>query len=293
MDCSMPDLYHLALSIFLIFGTYISFLPQYVKFYQKKSHRGVSLVNGGCGALVTHLNLLNYLSLKWNDAFGCCQAPHSIDQCIIHLLPLVQTISIWFNTLLLIGGYLYYWDVNFAREEALSTGIPISRLWLYDKLKVILLVTLDLLLAIAFVIMSLLGGHNSNYIRSYGATLNLIAAALISVHWIPQILLTMRIKSLGSLSGIMLLLQSSGAILTGINLAQGRSLLSSWLVWIPYVFTWLMMTTTLVLGIYYYYLDLKEPPKTEIERPLTYSRSASSDFPTNLPFIICDDDDDE
>jgi len=72
--------------------------------------------------------------------------------------------------------------------------------------------------------------------ENYGWSLSLFAAALICLHWIPQIYETCELRSLGSLSLAMLIIQAIGCILTLVNVSS-----AGFIVGMPYLIASCMM----------------------------------------------------
>ncbi|EGD84044.2 hypothetical protein H113_07797 [Trichophyton rubrum MR1459] len=91
--------------------------------------------------------------------------------------------------------------------------------------------------------------------------LGVSATILSSIQYFPQIYTTWRLRRVGSLSIQMMCIQTPGAIVWAISLAE-RLGMEGWSTWGVYVVTSMLQGTLLIMGVYFEYVN---PQKPELE----------------------------
>ena len=90
----------------------------------------------------------------------------------------------------------------------------------------------------------------SNAVDDFTSGLSICAAIITSVHWMPQVLETWRLQSLGSLSMALLVLQSFGCILTFVSVSKGGIMIG-----VPYLVASFMQFVLMGLSLMFWCRD--------------------------------------
>jgi len=250
-DCSNLSVFNSVLGFALIAGTFISYYPQHHKIVKQRSHFGLSLMNFVCGNLVTWCSTLNYIAIEYHSTFDCCGSSFSRWECTNALLSFSQLLSILICSIFVLVLYVIHFDHKWAEQEERESGRALGSEWRRTKLILIVFLIVHLFFAGLLCVLIFTLGLDASVTHGYGVSLAIFASLLVSFHWLPQIYETYRLKTLGSLSFIMLALQSSGSVLTAFNLSSH----GGWDVWLPYVVAAAMMYVLVFQGIAYWWRD--------------------------------------
>lgn len=247
-ECSSTEghVTQLVMSSALPVGSLISYLPQFVKIIQEKSHVGVNL-NCICGNSTANCcALMAFLSLHWHAITGCCGTEHSRTTCATNVLRPLQLIVMYLCSIYLVWLYLTHFDEE--KQRQLGAGDTPGALWKSAKRKTALLALSACLIFGAGVIIGFVEGRQGN--SAYASGLSILGSVITSVHWLPQIYETWLLGSLGSLSFWMLLLQCGGCILVFFNVKSGGMIVG-----IPFLLASLMMFILMCMAGYYHCVD--------------------------------------
>jgi len=124
---------------------------------------------------------------------------------------------------------------------------------------------------IAGISLSVLGGVlyynielSSTTLSDYAETLGMISSIGMILQWAPQIFTTVKNKSAGNLSLLMLCIQMPGALL--VVFFQGFLNHAHYTTWFPYTFSALQMMILIILILVFWIRDKKrKAPSTEFE----------------------------
>jgi len=89
-------------------------------------------------------------------------------------------------------------------------------------------------------------GLDNSAVQDYALTLSGLASLSLCYHWLPQIYETYKLKRLGSLSFLMIMIQSTGCVLTAYNLSAH----GGWTIWVPLLIAAFMQYTLMIVIIY-------------------------------------------
>jgi uncharacterized protein with PQ loop repeat len=241
-----PSKTNLTVAGILVAGTLISYIPQYLAIIRVGSSSGLNYGMLGIALFSAFLTCINSGILKWYDIVCCGEEGMTLAKCLENNLATLQLLNSLICYLILYILFLVYWNITPTETETRKFRIMVrNRAWM-----------LFILIILASLFLSFLGGilfykfHlTSDTLVKYAMTLGTISSILMIVQWAPQIYTTWRIKSQGSLSLLMLIMQLPGALL--VIIFQGVLNNASITTWGPYIFGALEMTILIVMCIYY------------------------------------------
>jgi len=239
------------LGLFLLIGTLISYLPQHIKLYGKKSHVGLSLSTAVLGSLVGASMLANYIALQYFESFECCKYVDGM-HCFGNLMPFLQLVTIYFCAVLIMFMYAYYFDEKWV----VQTGQDPKKVWAQTKRVLYLATAFMAILFMILAIVVLSAGIFSNQTKGFGNACVGLASIFIVIHWVPQIYKTYVMKKLGALSLPMIFLQAGGAVLTAYFFSLNAG--DQWYLWVPFVIASVLLFILLGLSLVYYMREKKE-----------------------------------
>lgn len=137
--------------------------------------------------------------------------------------------------------------------------------------KITLLCLCTLGFAVTLAVLSVLNSIESSQVKVYATGLQYFASVVIALHWLPQIWVTYSLGSLGSLSYLMLLVQSFGSLLTAYNVCGGFE--CSWQTWLPYIVASLMLSALVVLATFQW-VHRKRLQRNRVQSSRTTAKSS-------------------
>lgn len=226
-----------AIGILLIIGLIISFIPQYYKIIKTQSVEGISHWSQGLNNISSFCALFGAFMLDYNIFSSC----HNNIYCGRDMVPFIQLLFIWIclliNYILFIKYYNNTYDYN-KYEARYVYGFFIFYVIIFLGC-----VTLTTIVLVA----------NWEKWKSYGVLfgdiLNILSSLITAFVWVPQIITTIRLKHIGSLSLISLAIQVPGTLLTFIFQVYISKL--SWFIGAPYLVSFIFQLSLLILGIIY------------------------------------------
>ena len=246
--CGDPSTFPLILAIILPIGCLASYLPQHYKIVQRKTHIGLNFFCY-CGLALTNCcTLVAFLTLHWHETFYCCSSNHTVSQCLYTTLRPLQFIVSYVCAAVIVILYCKY----FNQEQETRTHPQGGETWLHIRYKVSGLIVLSVFVigvALGIGFFDLFGATNV----AYSDGLSVAAAMITSIHWMPQVLETWHLESLGSLSLALLILQSVGCILTFVSVSKGGVIVG-----IPYLVASFMQFVLMAMSAYFYCRDGKK-----------------------------------
>jgi len=251
-----------AVGIFLLIGTFVSYLPQYFKVVKSRTSKGVSLFRLFLVNVHTFQNWLNALILQWK-LIECCSEENSW-HCNASLFSMYALFINWIMNFGLYPVCLLYFDTEGLPEK--------HRL---KKIHWIFFVAFVLFSVISFGIplwLALIHGFLSESVEIYAYIISISASIIVAIVWWPQIVETYRLKSPGSFSVSMLILQTPGAYLFTFFLAVlYHTNISTWIA--PLISA---VAQTLLLGMCIYYLIKMTKQERQEEAQLLLNTGGSN-----------------
>ncbi|KAG6270875.1 hypothetical protein E4U49_005057 [Claviceps purpurea] len=241
-----PRYLELVISILILVGMLISYLPQHYRIVSRGTAQGISpyfVLLGTTSATSGFANILTVAQSR--EAMQCCQELDHF-QCAAGLLGVAQLGMQWACFALILVLFLIFFryrDANVPFDELdgespkWQTAVGVGLVCVIHGLVVVILTGV---FTIAL----------PDHLTAWANFLGIMAAALAAVQYVPQIWTTYRLKHVGSLSIPMMCMQTPGGFLIAASL-YARLGPEGWSTWAIYLLTALMQGCVLFLGVYY------------------------------------------
>ncbi|KAK4226585.1 hypothetical protein QBC38DRAFT_510292 [Podospora fimiseda] len=240
---------NLIVSIFIVVGMLISYLPQHFRIISRGTSEGISpyfILLGTTSATSAFANIL--LLPQSRQDVACCAKIETF-HCVAGLLGIAQLGVQWICFTFIFVLFLVFFRYNPAQdpdnEELIEDGNQPS--W-QTALVVASLTLLHGLVVI--VVTGVLSTTAKEHLGTWANLLGVMAALLAAVQYIPQIYTTYHLKHVGSLSIPMMCIQTPGGYLFAASLAA-RLGLAGWSSWGIFLLTATMQGILLTMAIYY------------------------------------------
>ena len=219
---------------FLIFGTIISFLPQYYKIIKNKSTLGISHWTQGLNNISGFCAFFGSFMLDYH-LFLCCKTN---GHCINYIIPFLQLAFNWLCPFIGYVIFIKYFTSTKKKEKKL----------VYGFFGMYLVVFVGCVTMTCIVLIANWKSWKKHGIL-FGDILNGLSAILTIIIWVPQLLKTHRLKTIGSLSLWSLAIQAPGAFVVFIFQVIVNK--SSWFIGVPYLIICIFQICLLIMGIHY------------------------------------------
>lgn len=257
-----PAVLDLSLGIFLLVGTVVSFLPQHIKLYQKKTHVGLSISKVVLASMTATSGMAYYASLEYYDTFFCCHADSTALYCFANVMNFLQLILIVLCDQVILIMFVYYFDHDWLHQN----GFDRIAHWIEAKRLTAVVVLYQVIVALIFGLVVGISGFGSRPSLIFGNVMLLAASLGTFLQWAPQIYRTYKLKHVGALSIPMIGLQGVGAALTSyffyLDSNGGETF-----AWVPFVIGSVLITLLFLMAVYYWNKDRKRAKDGDINRP--------------------------
>ncbi|KAJ5326697.1 hypothetical protein MYU51_001841 [Penicillium brevicompactum] len=250
-ELASPGIFQTVLSVLIIFGILMSYLPQHIRIITRRSSFGISpyfVLLGVTSGTSAFANILVFPTTAQDVA--CCQEISGI-ACFAGLLAIFQMSMQW----LCFFSILLLFVIYFPRATSPTDPItPVSTSPSGPTYRTALVVTgICLLHALATIVISVAFELRSPAaIPAWANFLGVLAAVLASIQYLPQIYTTLRLQCVGSLSIPMMCIQTPGSLIWAASLAA-RTGWAGWSIWGVLVVTACLQGTLLTMAIYFEY----------------------------------------
>lgn len=235
-------------SILILVGILLSYVTQHYRIISRGSSEGISPYFVLLGVTSANAQFGNILSLPESRADVACCKEVSPFECTAGLLGIAQIGAQWACFAIILVLFLVFFrrdDTNLSEEElerdpdrpSWRTALAVGGACLVHGLFVVIVSA-----ALAFGAPSRLG--------AWANVLGVMAAVLAGIQYIPQIWTTYKLKHAGSLSILMMTIQTPGGFLFAASLAA-RLGWAGWSSWGVYVLTAIMQGIVLTMAIRY------------------------------------------
>jgi len=242
----------------LCLGLIISYLPQHLRIFNKKSSEGFSPWFLLLGSTSSAAGMLNMVTMQWG-IIKCCRFLSTGD-CIESVAGVFQLFLQWFMFTIILVLYMIYYPPhlkyaeviitsNRSRPQHVKTTIRSDDWRLSITLSSVVAIHFLLLL---FVTLLLLGTTNppshvprTPLVSIWATFLGVSSAVLAAIQYMPQIVRTYRSKLVGALSIPMMCMQSPGAIAMVLSIALRPD--TDWTSWITFAVSGIMQATLLIM----------------------------------------------
>ncbi|KAG5985255.1 hypothetical protein E4U54_006046 [Claviceps lovelessii] len=241
-----PRYLELVISILILVGMLISYLPQHYRIISRGTAEGISpyfVLLGTTSATSGFANILTVANSR--EAMECCKELDTF-QCAAGLLGIAQLGMQWACFALILVLFLIFFryrDASIPYDELAGespkwqTAVGVGLACVVHALVVVILTGVFTIVLPA-------------HLTAWANFLGIMAAALAAVQYFPQIWTTYRLKHVGSLSIPMMCIQTPGGLLFAASL-YARLGPDGWSTWAIYLLTALMQGSVLFLGVYY------------------------------------------
>ncbi|KAL2164916.1 hypothetical protein VTH06DRAFT_212 [Thermothelomyces fergusii] len=238
---------NLIVSIVIVIGMLISYLPQHVRIIKRGTSEGISpyfVLLGTTSATSAFANIL--LLPKSRQDVACCKELETF-HCVAGLLGIAQLGVQWICFTFIFVLFLVFFRYKAAEDSYDEEADEAQPRWQ----TALLVASLTLLHGLAVIVVTgILSTTSRGHLPAWANALGVMAALLAAVQYIPQIWTTYRLKHVGSLSIPMMCMQTPGGYLFAASLFA-RLGWSGWSSWGIFLLTATMQGLLLCLAIYY------------------------------------------
>jgi uncharacterized protein with PQ loop repeat len=238
---------NLIVSIVIVVGMLISYLPQHFRIIKRRTSEGISpyfVLLGTTSGTSAFANIL--LLPKSRQDVACCSELETF-HCVAGLLGIAQLGVQWICFAFIFVLFLVFFRYHSADDVESEEGDEAHPRWQ----TALLVASLTLLHGLAVIVITgVLSTVAKEHLPTWANVLGVMAALLAAVQYIPQIWTTYHLKHVGSLSIPMMCIQTPGGFVFAASLFA-RLGWAGWSSWGIFVMTATMQGALLYLAIYY------------------------------------------
>jgi len=247
---SEPSALNLGVALFLVIGTIVSYVPQYIAIIKAGSSEGISFMMLAILMLSSFLTAINSGILKWPHVV-CCQHLGP-GQCLKNNLATEQLLAGLILTVILYILFLVYFKTEPTGKHSREKRVRNKLIALGTFIAV---VTLSILLSVLGGVLYYTLKFTSKVLIGYAQALGTTSSILMVIEWAPQIYTTWKMKSPGSLSVLMLLIQIPGSLL--VIYFQAILNAADFTTWAPYFFQCIEQAILVVMCVIFWIRNRK------------------------------------
>ena len=266
--------------------TFVTFIPMMWSLYRSKTSRGVSLLMMFLINITNYSNTIGVGLQNWQSMI-CCRQSWDTVTCMEGLNPFFLIAANIIGSIPVYYLLVYYFeesDISFERDlehgsqksdiSAITDSTYISQNLISrqdDSNPVTKQRAVCSLIAFHVYVIVTVGlsaiflwksGVHSNEVTYYADVMNIASGVTMAISWIPQIITTFRMKDIGSLSMLTILLQGPGSAVVCVTmLLNGQNFTSI----APFAACFVCLSILLVLCIKYEYIDKRKYKKQNDE----------------------------
>ncbi|CAA9965117.1 Peptidase M28 multi-domain protein [Pyrenophora teres f. maculata] len=258
VELAHPDLINFGVSIFIVVGILVSYLPQHFKIIARRSSRGLSPMFVLLGTVSGTASIANILTLPESTRdMDCCKDIGGFP-CAAAMLGIVQIAVQWACFFFIMLLFLIFFPRASDAVEEQDTDMPTWKE-----------AVLVLGVSIAFFVVSLFGSvvfvyAIPSHVRGWANFLGLLASLLAAIQYLPQIAMTWRLQETGSLSIPMMIIQTPGSFVFAASL-YARLGPRGWSAWGLFIFTGFLQGILLAMALSFVWRDRKARQAKELE----------------------------
>ncbi|KAL8381681.1 hypothetical protein RB595_005796 [Gaeumannomyces hyphopodioides] len=277
-----PGAINLIVSIIIVLGMLISYLPQHYRIISRGTSEGISPYFILLGVTSATSGFANILTLPQSRQDVACCKDLDTFHCLAGLLGIAQLGAQWicFAVILVLFLVFFRYDnatVSADEEEDLATeeqprwqtAVAVACICFLHGLAVI-------------VTTAVIGYVFPQHLSGWANTLGLSAAALAGIQYLPQIWTTYRLKHVGSLSIPMMCIQTPGGFLFASSLFA-RFGPAGWSSWGIILLTASMQGILLSMAIYY---EIRRDKSHAEGSPAIASNGATGRAPNGATVLV-------
>ncbi|EON60924.1 hypothetical protein W97_00134 [Coniosporium apollinis CBS 100218] len=241
-ELANPSLANFGVSIFILVGILVSYLPQHYRIIARRSSEGLSPYFVLLGTTSGTCAIANILILPTSRTdVGCCReiSPFA---CGAALLGIAQVGVQWSCFFLIMLLFLVFFPRPSAADSENDPKGPTYR-------SALIVVGVSILhFLVVFLVSITLLARFPEMLQLWANVLGISASVLASIQYLPQIYTTWKLQAVKSLSIPMMCIQTPGSFVFAASLAVrlGRE---GWSAWTVYLVTGCLQGVLLVMGI--------------------------------------------
>ncbi|KAI8817966.1 uncharacterized protein EV422DRAFT_539466 [Fimicolochytrium jonesii] len=253
------DAARLAIGTFITVGMVVSYLPQFIKIFRKKSSEGLSLYFFFLGSLGMVATVANMALLQYPSIVCCRKSPQWTPLlCFENTLGFTQVAvqTACFMTCVILF-YVYYPAHLKHHPDSTEPTLAYTRAkWIR---RIIIAYTVTITATVVILLTRTTDAQGNSEPARYVAGVMGVGAAFTSVfQFMPQILHTWDLQAVGSLSIPMMLMQCPGSFLVTYSLYIAPG--ANWTSWLPYFMSGSLQGVLLALCIFFTLREGKHSP---------------------------------
>ncbi|KAF1919642.1 PQ loop repeat protein-like protein, partial [Ampelomyces quisqualis] len=251
-ELASPDIFNFVISVFLVIGILVSYLPQHFKIIARRSSRGLSPMFVLLGTVSGTASIANILTLPESTTDMACCKEIGRFPCAAALLGIAQIGVQWSCFFFIMLLFLIFFPRNPKPDQVDEQD---ANLPTWKEAVLVLAVSL------AFFTVALLGSiifvyAVPSHVRSWANFLGLLATGLAAIQYVPQIMMTWKLQETGSLSVPMMCIQTPGSFVFAASLAV-RLGPGGWSAWGLFIFTGCLQGCLLAMSLWFIWRDRK------------------------------------
>ncbi|KAN0096346.1 hypothetical protein V8E51_015151 [Hyaloscypha variabilis] len=240
-----PSYLNLTLSILILLGILVSYLPQHYRIIARGTSEGISPYFVLLGTTSGTCAFANILVLPASRADVACCKTVSAFECAAGLLGIAQVGVQWFCFSVILILFLVF----FPRDSTLILDEAERQQYTWKTAVTVAFVCLLQGLAVIFISAALILSR-PYHLGIWANILGITATVLATIQYLPQIWMTWHIGHVGSLSIPMMLIQTPGSFVWSGSLAA-RLGVEGWSTWGVFLVTGCLQGCLLGMGIYF------------------------------------------
>ncbi|KAF2813096.1 uncharacterized protein BDZ99DRAFT_496170 [Mytilinidion resinicola] len=252
-ELESPDVGNFAVSVFILIGILISYLPQHYRIISRRSSLGLSPMFVLLGTVSGTAAIANILTLPASRADMACCTEISRFACAAAMLGVAQVGVQWTCFFFIMLLFLIFFPRRPSPPSTPTTTTPTAPSPDHETIPTWAEAILVLLFSLAFFLFAFLTSLVFIYaapahLQGWANFLGILGTVLASVQYLPQIWTTWRLQEVLSLSIPMMCIQTPGSFVWAASLAArlGRE---GWSAWGLYIVTGCLQGVLLGMGI--------------------------------------------
>ncbi|KAJ5888083.1 hypothetical protein N7495_008124 [Penicillium taxi] len=264
-ELASPGWFQPTLSVLIIIGILVSYLPQHLRIISLRSSFGISpyfILLGTTSGTSAFANILTFP--KTAQDVSCCQEISGL-ACFSGMLGVFQVGMQW----LCFFSILLLFVIYFPRATSpTDPSSPVSSAPIGPTYRTALVIAAICILhaVITVIISAAFAIRRPEALSAWANFLGILSAILASVQYFPQIYTTLLLRRVGSLSIPMMCIQTPGSLIWAASLAA-REGIQGWSVWGVLLVTASLQGTLLVMAIYFEYFGPSSKQKDGQDGP--------------------------
>ncbi|EAW09626.1 PQ-loop repeat-containing protein [Aspergillus clavatus NRRL 1] len=246
-----PDYKNFVLSILIIFGILLSYLPQHIRIISLKSSFGISPYFVLLGTTSGTSALVNVVTQQQSlHDVACCKSINGV-ACFGGLLGIFQVATQWFCFVIILLLFVLYFP-RATSPSSPTTSESSTRDGPTHKTALVVGGICILHALVMLIITAVFALQRPSQLQAWSNFSGVVAAILASIQYFPQIYTTVKLRCVGSLSIQMMCIQTPGSLVWAGSLAA-RLGPKGWSTWGVLIVTACLQGTLLMLAIFFEY----------------------------------------